>query len=333
MMSFGQSVYSKDKVYLGKRKELVEPCLKAVDKSINLNGVLIDLKSYCNCAIDKLMPELNSWEIMEAFKNNTYIELLSEEKNLNIIIDCASNLKIPNNFNFGYKPYEEYSDSEILVAIKSCLIEARKDPDLKKVLTYNQTYDYCSCSIEKLFKEGYTMGQLNKIEDEDSEVFNEIMLPCLENSLLEEKSNESFINEYNREDIYGDEYVTKVKLNNHMDLGYKVKINIDGTVKYFLFDTGATDLFINSDMERELIFNGTIKKEDYLGEKEYILADNSIVKARIVKIDNIKIGDYTVNNVIVAVLDNGSLLCGLGILKKFRKWDFNKDSETLNIYK
>ena len=156
------------------------------------------------------------------------------------------------------------------------------------------------------------MGQLNKIEDEDSEVFNEIMLPCLENSLLEEKSNESFINEYNREDIYGDEYVTKVKLNNHMDLGYKVKINIDGTVKYFLFDTGATDLFINSDMERELIFNGTIKKEDYLGEKEYILADNSIVKARIVKIDNIKI--VGINQRFLSIIDNGSLLCGLRIV-------------------
>ena len=118
MMSFGQGSIVSLNIHPTNPTEEDTIYIYA-DLAFNLNGVLIDLKSYCNCAIDKLMPELNSWEIMEAFKNNTYIELLSEEKNLNIIIDCASNLKIPNNFNFGYKPYEEYSDSEILVAIKS----------------------------------------------------------------------------------------------------------------------------------------------------------------------------------------------------------------------
>ena len=177
------------------------------------------------------------------------------------------------------------------------------------------------------------MGQLNMIDDENSESFNEVALPCFQKILLDKDNSGLFINEYILDDIVGDEYMSEVKLNNYLPSVYKIKINIDGVVKYFLFDTGATDLIINSDMERELIFNGSIKKEDYLGEQEFILADNSVVIGRVVRINNIKIGDYMVNNVIVSVLDRGSLLCGLGLLEKFRKWVFIKDSEILKIYK
>ena len=86
-------------------------------------------------------------------------------------------------------------------------------------------------------------------------------------------------------------------------------------------------------MERKLILKGSIKEEDYLGEQEFVLADNSVVIGRVVKLNNVKIGDYTVNHVIVSVVDGGSLLCGLGLLDKFRKWDFIKESESLKIYK
>jgi len=334
IISFGQSVYSKDDVYLGDREKFITACVRSADEKINLNGIDIETKSYCSCVCDQLMPELYSWEMEKAVKNDAMIELFTTDKNFKILLDCAvPNIKIEDNYNFGYKSFEEYSETEISIGIKSCVFEAERDSELTELFTANQIYSYCSCAIEKLIREGYTMGQLNKIEDENSEAFNEITLPCIENLLIEEGNSETFINEYIIDDISGNNYMTEIRLNNFLGNGYKIKINIDGVVKYFLFDTGATDLIIDSDMERELIFNGSIKKEDYLGEQEFVLADNSVVIGRVVRLNNVKIGDYIVDNVIVSVLDGGSLLCGLGLLDKFRKWDFIKDSKILKIYK
>ena len=100
-----------------------------------------------------------------------------------------------------------------------------------------------------------------------------------------------------------------------------------------MFDTGATDLTIDSDTERELLLNGTIKRADYIGEKEYELADGKTVTGQIVKVNKITIGNYTVNNVTIAVLKNGSLLCGKSFLDKFKKWELNKDKMELVLYK
>ena len=334
IISFGQSIYSKDNVNLGDREEFITTCERSANKVIHLKGVDIEMGSYCSCVCDQLMPELYSWEMKEAVENNTLIELFTADKNLKIILDCATpNVKVGENHNFGYKSFEEYSEAEILIGIKSCVFETERDSELTELFSSNQIYSYCSCAIEKLIREGYTLGQLNKIEDENSEAFNEITLPCIENLSIEEGNSETFINEYIIDDISGNNYMTEIRLNNFLGNGYKIKINIDGVIKYFLFDTGATDLIIDSEMERELIFNGSIKKEDYLGEQEFVLADNSIVIGRVVRLNNIKIGDYIVDNVIVSVLDGGSLLCGLGLLDKFRKWDFIKDSEILKIYK
>ena len=89
-----------------------------------------------------------------------------------------------------------------------------------------------------------------------------------------------------------------------------------------MFDTGASDLIINSDLERELLLNGSLTKEDYLGTEYYELANNETVEARIIRLNNIQIGDYYVGNVVAGIIDGGSLLCGIGLLKKFRKWEF-----------
>ena len=335
ILGYGQPIYSKDNVNLGDREDFITTCVRSGDKVINLNGVDIQMTSYCSCVCDQLMPELYSWEMEEAFENNALMALFTTDKNLKILLGCAtSNVKVGDNYNFGHKSFEEYSEAEILIGIKSCVFEAEKDYELQELFTSNEIYSYCSCAIERLIREGYTMGQLNEIDDENSEVFNEITLPCIENLLIEkEPTSTSFINEYSIEDISGNKYMTEIRLSNFLGNGYKIKINIDGVVKYFLFDTGATDLIIDSDLERELIFNGSIEKEDYLGEQEFVLADESIVTGRVVKLNNVKVGDYIVDNVIVSVLDEGSLLCGLGLLDKFRKWDFIKGSETLKIYK
>jgi clan AA aspartic protease (TIGR02281 family) len=120
---------------------------------------------------------------------------------------------------------------------------------------------------------------------------------------------------------------------NYYEQGYKVKISIDGISKYYLLDTGASNLIINRDVERDLLINGSLTKKDYLGTELYSLANNQNVTAQLVRLNNIKIGEYVVNNVTAAIIDDGSLLCGIGLLEKFRKWELDNGEEMLILYR
>ena len=50
-------------------------------------------------------------------------------------------------------------------------------------------------------------------------------------------------------------------------------------------------------------------------------------------IDKIKIGDYSVSDVEIAIIDDGALLCGISFLDVFEKWEIDKNSKTLILYK
>jgi predicted aspartyl protease len=63
------------------------------------------------------------------------------------------------------------------------------------------------------------------------------------------------------------------------------------------------------------------------------LANNQAIQGQKVKIDNITIGDYTVNNVVIAVVDEALLLCGISFLDKFKKWEIDKQNKVLILYK
>ena len=52
-----------------------------------------------------------------------------------------------------------------------------------------------------------------------------------------------------------------------------------------------------------------------------------------VKVDNITIGDFTLNNVIIGIIDGGSLLCGKSFLDKFKKWEIDEKNKVLILYK
>ena len=111
----------------------------------------------------------------------------------------------------------------------------------------------------------------------------------------------------------------EIELINDFGNIYKLEIDIDGIKKQYIYDTGASYLSINSSMEKELKSQGKIKNEDYFPPKKFQISSGEIIEKRIVRLDNIKIGDYIVNNVFVTITegdDDSILLCGLGLLKK-----------------
>jgi clan AA aspartic protease (TIGR02281 family) len=326
-----QVVKSKDGVSLGKRSELISTCTKGADKKLmNINGLEVEAYKYCACVCDNLIPTINSWEMEKAVKENKLMDLFLKDKNLEIIMNCLEgNFKINEDYKFSNSDNPELQKK---VGIKTCVIEIMNDAEMKDIFTKELAEEYCNCAISKLLSAGYSYKDILEIENENSTAFNEIAVPCLA-EVLKTKDEFKSSNSYNINDIKGGSYRSLIPLIEYFGNGYKIKISISGVTKYYLFDTGASDIIIDRDTERELLLNGVLKKENYLNKTEYTLANNQTVKAQKIKVDNITIGDYTINNVVIAVIDEGSLLCGKSFLDKFKKWEIDKQNNVLILYK
>jgi clan AA aspartic protease (TIGR02281 family) len=325
----GQIVKSKDGLSLGERSVFMAGCTKGADKEIiNINGLEIELYKYCACLCDNVFPTINSWEVGKAMKENKMTELFLEDKNLEVVTKCLEgSVKINDDYKFG-----QTDNSEFEKGIKNCVNKIINDVEMKEKWPKELAEEYCGCAFNKLFSAGYTFKEILEMGDENGSMFNEIIVPCISEVLKTKKEFKSS-NAYNINDIKGGSYRSLIPLIDLFGKGYKVKITIAGVSKYYLLDTGASDLIIDRDTERELLLNGFLKKENYLNKTEYTLANNQTVKGQELKIDNIVIGDYTLNNVVIAIVDESSLLCGKSFLDKFKKWEIDQKNNVLILYK
>jgi hypothetical protein len=109
-----------------------------------------------------------------------------------------------------------------------------------------------------------------------------------------------------------------------------LKITIGSLVKIWAMDTGASDLYINRDMETELMKQGVLTQEHYLGVEDLELANGTLDKCRKYTVDKIRIGKFYVNNVVVAVSDTGKkILAGKSLLNKFSAVMLDNKNEML----
>jgi clan AA aspartic protease (TIGR02281 family) len=319
---------------MGKRTDLIKSCIDAAaEQDFNIKGMSFDAKSYCYCFIDKLTPNVYSWEIINAMKKGDIIDLITEDKNWKILKEClAPSIEFSDDLKYSDLDFGEYEEKAIAFMVKTCVDDFFSDQELSELFTMEEVATYCSCALLKLIISGFSLSDIQSIENVDSEIFNEISLECLNDLLLSvglAQSNNSYV----AEDIIGRSYSSQVPLIDYLGKGFKLKISINGITKYFLFDTGASDLVIDTETERELLLNGTLKRENYIGKMQYELANKDIVTGHLVLLNNVSIGDYKVNNVVAAIIEKGSLLCGKSFFDKFRKWEVDFKNKTVTLYK
>lgn len=309
------SFYSKDGFDMGSKKEFVNNCKGGLSE-MDFNGIKIDADKYCNCMAEVLIPSITENEIAEAYQKDDFSSLFEKDGITNQLMSCMGE----NGFELDDHYTFENSDSSVFIS--SC-VETMYDEGGTNV---NSLKEYCKCAWINLKEKGISFGQLSEIDDQDKEAYNEVLLPCIH--LLEEKS----LNVYSPDDLngFGDQSIIQLIPNGNT---FKLKLSIDGLNRYFLFDTGASELVINSKLEKDLIKSGAIESSDYVANKSFETADGSIIIAKGVRLNNIIIGGYQVNNVIAYVTDEGGMLCGMGLLNKFRKWKFQKDDKSLILYK
>lgn len=327
-----QSRKTKDGISLGDRTDFISDCMKSANKkSINIHGAKINTLNYCSCIYENLMPTLYSYEIKAALKNKSMNNLLSNDKNLKILVDCYNKNSIVDP-KLKFTELNDSADIGKRFAISTCVNGILEDSIKSKTWSRKNAEDYCTCAVENLYAKGCSIKDIEHDSNDNNKLYNEIVAPCF-NLALKDGTEIENLSRYHPEDIIGKDFSSKVLLLDYLNQGYKIKISIAGKVKYYVFDTGASDLIINRDIERELLLSGILTKKSYLGTEDFTLANGQQIKVQLVRLNNVKIGDYTVNNVIAGVAEGNTLLCGKGFLDKFRKWDFDAEEKILTLFK
>ena len=110
----------------------------------------------------------------------------------------------------------------------------------------------------------------------------------------------------------------------------EINVSICGLLKNMILDSGASDVSISSDTENELFEKGLIAKGNYLTSSLYKLADGSIVKSRRLMLPSLKVGLFTVKDVICCVNPSGDVqLLGKSFLNRFGKWSIDNSTHSL----
>ena len=112
---------------------------------------------------------------------------------------------------------------------------------------------------------------------------------------------------------------------------FTVPVLINGTVQLeFLLDTGASDVVLPADVIRTLIRTGTLSQEDVIGVSKYVLADGSRGENLQLRLQEVTIGDRTVNDVTASSAPmQGVPLLGQSFLARFGSWAIDNRRQVL----
>ena len=120
---------------------------------------------------------------------------------------------------------------------------------------------------------------------------------------------------------YGGTFVVPVTINNSILLKFTI-------------DSGAADVNIPADVVLTMFRTGTLKSEDFIGEREYRLADGSSTKSKTFKIRVLRVGGVEVTDVVGSVSDvTGTLLLGQSFLSRLKSWSIDNQRHLLILSK
>ncbi len=100
-----------------------------------------------------------------------------------------------------------------------------------------------------------------------------------------------------------------------------VTITVNNLPMDFIFDTGASLISISETEAMMMLKQGTITKEDYLGELPFVDANGDISTGVLINLKSVEIGGIKLQNIKASVVPNkiAPLLLGQSALERFAK--------------
>lgn len=113
-----------------------------------------------------------------------------------------------------------------------------------------------------------------------------------------------------------------------------VSVVIGNKPYHFILDTGASMSLIGKDKIKELLAFGTITSKNFLGKSKGKIADGSTVDFEVWSIPSLKIGNRTINDIIIGVIDKPNVepLLGMDILGKLDVLKIDLANDKIYLY-
>lgn len=213
--------------------------------------------------------------------------------------------------------------------VTNCMLSFQKNT--KRNLDSVKLRSFCTCELDLIKTRKFTDVQLGSMNDPNSLLFYEMLYKC-GNPFAEQEDGSRNWNSGSINDLTGPDIDT-VSILNLNGMTY-VKLKIGSLVQIWLFDTGASDLLITSEMEKTLREEKLIDDTNYLGIGEYEMANGAIDSCKKYRINNVKIGNFSVNNIIIAVSEKGKkIIAGKTLFNKFARWTLNNEQSKLILWR
>jgi predicted aspartyl protease len=205
-------------------------------------------------------------------------------------------------------------------------VEGKKSGDGVEIIKFTKGKVREIWTFEGEFKSDIQFNGNKTKEYESGEI---IIFTIKEGEVIKQRSNRK--NYYNEDDIIGNTSKSIVDLerrNNH----YFIDFYINGVSCEGIFDTGAFGLKIGNRLYQRLISEG-VKVHD-LNMEAITEGIGGISNGGFVKFDEIKVGEYTVKDVIATFsLDQDYTLIGTQFFEKFYNVQWDMKEETLKLYR
>jgi clan AA aspartic protease (TIGR02281 family) len=133
-----------------------------------------------------------------------------------------------------------------------------------------------------------------------------------------------------------EDFQTSVVQMKNRGLGtYEVPCSINDLPLTFIFDTGASTVTISSLEASFMLKNNYLNKSDILNREYYVTASGAIEEGTRIRLKNVKIGDFSLENVEATVVTNQSapLLLGQSVLNRFGKVDIDYHNMKITLKK
>ncbi len=117
---------------------------------------------------------------------------------------------------------------------------------------------------------------------------------------------------------------------------YTIPVVLNSVLKLnFIYDSGASDVSISSDVALTLIKTGTLSQTDFIGTQKYQFADGSYATSKVFYIRELKIGNQSIQNVKASISNSidAPMLLGQSVMQKFGRLIIDNNLGTLTIIK
>lgn len=246
---------------------------------------------------------------------------------------------IPNNNSCRQYALIDLGQPEEAVEWMRKIVEQGKDEP-------GNYYDL-ACVYARLNRKGEAIDALRQAFEHGFRSFGHIAQDDDMDNIREEAGFRDLIDEYKSAPVAPVDYeeetapldedlqTSVVQMKNRGSGTYEVPCSINDLPLTFIFDTGASTVTISSLEASFMLKNNYLNRSDILSREYYVTASGAIEEGTRIRLKNVRIGDFSLENVEATVVTNQSapLLLGQSVLSRFGKVDIDYHNMKITLKK